>query len=42
MFGDQEMDKEGFRKWIRAIGIFPDLKEDAPIDHLFRSYDRDR
>ena len=42
MFGDKEMDKEGFRKWIRAIGIFPNLPEDAPVDHLFRSYDRDR
>lgn len=42
MFGEKDMDKDGFRKWIRAIGIFPDLKEDAPIDHLFRSYDRDR
>jgi Ca2+-binding EF-hand superfamily protein len=42
MFGDKEMDKEGFRKWIRAIGIFPNLPDDAPVDHLFRSYDRDR
>jgi Ca2+-binding EF-hand superfamily protein len=42
MFGDKEMDKDGFRKWLQTIQIFPDLPEDAPIDHLFRSYDRDR
>lgn len=43
MFGENgEMDSLGFRKWIKAIGIFPNLDEDAPIDHLFRSYDRDR
>jgi Ca2+-binding EF-hand superfamily protein len=42
MFGTGEMDKEGFRKWIKAIGIFPNLQPNAPIDHLFRSYDRDR
>lgn len=42
MFGEKEMDREGFRKWIKAIGIFPNLSDDAPIDHLFRSYDRDR
>ena len=42
MFGDKEMDKEGFKKWIKAIGIFPNLPKDAPIDHLFRSYDRNR
>lgn len=43
MFGsNSSMDKDGFRKWIKAIGIFPDLADDAPIDHLFRSYDRNR
>ncbi|KAL0477484.1 hypothetical protein AKO1_008209 [Acrasis kona] len=42
MFGTGEMDKVGFRQWIKAIGIFPNLNADAPIDHLFRSYDRDR
>jgi len=44
MFGSDSkgMDKEGFRKWIQRLGIFPDLKPDAPIDHLFRSYDRNR
>ena len=42
MFGDKEMDKDGFKKWIKAIGIFPNLPKDAPIDHLFRSYDRNR
>eukprot|EP00689_Sawyeria_marylandensis_P002391 EC823717.1.p1 GENE.EC823717.1~~EC823717.1.p1 ORF type:complete len:195 (-),score=81.76 EC823717.1:47-631(-) len=43
LFGkDGEMTKEGFRKWIQAIGAFSDLPEDAPIDHLFRSYDRNR
>lgn len=43
LFGDNhEMDKEDFRKWIKEIGVFPDLKDDAPIDHLFRSYDRNR
>ncbi|KAL9656277.1 hypothetical protein ABK040_007890 [Willaertia magna] len=42
MFGDKDMDKDGFKKWIKAIGIFPNLPKDAPIDHLFRSYDRNR
>jgi len=43
MFGQNAtMDKNGFRKWIKAIGIFPDLADDAPIEHLFRSYDRNR
>lgn len=32
MFGENgEMDSLGFRKWIKAIGIFPNLDEDAPI-----------
>jgi Ca2+-binding EF-hand superfamily protein len=42
MFGENEMDKNGFRKWLQTINIFPDLNEDSPVDHLFRSYDRDR
>jgi hypothetical protein len=35
MFGTGEMDKEGFRRWIKAIGIFPNFNSpDAPIDHV--------
>lgn len=40
--GPVEIDKAQFRKWIKEIGMFPDLQDDIPIDNLFNSHDRDR